>query len=135
MTKETDKPKFHPKWMQVMYILNVIFAGLGGVSGLANLPKSAITIPSAEPFLSGVAYSVWLTIAILSIAGLRSPLKFAPVLIFGMTYKTIWELAIVLPNLMSGGALPQGVIFNGVAWIFIIIGYAIAVPWKYIFAK
>jgi hypothetical protein len=135
LTTETVNVKYHPKWMQVMFILNIIFAGFAGVAGLLKLPNTPMSIPSTEPFLSGVAYSVWLGIAILSIAGLRSPLKFAPVLIFGMTYKTIWELGVVLPNLISGVALPQGVMLNGVAWIFIIVGYAVAVPWKYIFAK
>ena len=118
-----------------MYALTFIAAGIAGVSGLTNSFKSALSIPSAEPFLSGVAYSMWLTLAILSIAGLRSPLKYTPVLMFGMTYKTVWLLAVVVPNLMSGVALPQSVIFNGVSWIFVIIGYAIAIPWKHVFAK
>jgi hypothetical protein len=137
LTAETGKIAYHPRWMQFMYALVIAVAGFAGLSGLVAPEWLHVfqSVPIQEPFIAGVAYSMWFALAIWSIAGLRSPLKYTPVLLLVMTYKTVWLLAVVVPHAVSGEALSSSVIFNGVGWIFVIIGCAIAIPWKYVFAK
>jgi len=68
------------------------------------------------------------------ILGLRSPLKFVPVLLLQLSYKTIWFIGVVLPLWITahfpGYAIPTVIIFAT-----FIVGDLIAIPFSYVFAK
>ena len=136
MTAETDKIKFHPNWMRFMYAVTAVAAGIFGIGFLAapDSMLSTMGYPAQEPVIAGVLYSLWLAIGIWSIAGLRSPLKFTPVLLLAMTYKTVWIIAIVIPRAIAG-TLPSFAMVTAVQWVLFIVGYLIVIPWRYLFAK
>jgi hypothetical protein len=81
-----------------------------------------------------VTGSVYLSSALLSILGLRSPLKFVPVLLLQLTYKTIWFVGVIIPILIAG-KLPTYAILLAVIWATYIIGDVIAIPFGYVFRK
>ena len=75
-----------------------------------------------------------LGIAILSIAGFRSPLKFSPILLLQAIVKIIWFMGILIPAMIAG---PLSTFAIELAAMFIpyIIGDLIVIPYKYIFKK
>ena len=111
----------------------------GGSSGLALLlapsaASSLLNLPAQEPIIGGVVYSVWLACGILCISGLRSPLKFSPILLLDVAYKAIWLVAVVLPR-EAGGQLPAFAVIMSILYLTIIIGDLVAIPWRYLLAK
>ena len=71
---------------------------------------------------------------ILSIFGLRSPLKFVPILVMQLCYKSIWFIGVVLPLLVAG-KFPLYAVLNVVFMGSYIIGDLIAIPFPYVFSK
>jgi len=90
--------------------------------------------PSQDPIVFGVFGSVYLSFALLSILGLRSPLKFSPVLLLQLSYKVIWFIGVVLP-LLATGNLPSYALVYVVIFASYIVGDVIAIPFSYIFAR
>jgi hypothetical protein len=133
---ENVKIKVHPNWLRFMYAYTIV---IGGVFGLAFLimPSTASSLmgfPEEEPIMAGLASSVGVAFAILSIAGLRSPLKFSPVLLLQLTYKAIWFIAVIIPKL-AVGQLPSYAIMSSVLYATFVIGDLIAIPFRHLLAK
>ncbi len=119
-----------------MYVYTIV--GAGGI-GLAFLiaPSTMLSLlmfPAEEPILAGIAYSVWLAFGILSAIGLRSPLKFAPVLLLQLTYKVIWFVAVIIPQLLLGPLPLFATVLSGIYATYV-IGDIIVIPWQHLFAK
>jgi hypothetical protein len=133
--------KYYSRVLQAVYLVLVIYVGVFAIWLLFD-PKSALSftgfpssgIPYPASLVAGVAYSQWLTIALLSILGLRSPIKYSPVLLFVMTYKTVWMLALALPKAISGNLISWGQT-TAIEWLVIVVVVALIMPWKYIFEK
>jgi hypothetical protein len=128
--------KVHYNWLRIMYACTIVVAGVTGLLYLIS-PSTYMSLtgfPSEEPIFAGVAASVWVAFALLSILGLWSPLKFVPVLLLGLTYKSIWFIAIIIPRAISG-TLPSYAIPMSIIFAAFIIGELIAIPFNYIFAK
>jgi len=123
-------------WLKGMYIYTIVGAGgFGlGIIIMPELMRSLFGGPSQDPIVSGVCGSAYLSFALLSILGLRSPLKFAPILLLQLSYKVVWFIGVILPILFAGKfptyALPYVLIFATY-----IIGDLIAIPFSYVFAK
>ena len=123
-------------WLKAMYIYTIIGAGGFGL-GIIIMPdvmRSIFGFPSQDPIVFGVTGSVYLSFALLSVLGLRSPLKFAPVLLLQLSYKVVWFLGVILP-LLLGGKFPAYAMLYVVIFATYIIGDLIAIPFQYIFAK
>ena len=136
MSVESENVSFHPNWLRVMYALNIFLTG-GLAIFLIVAPDTAASVfssPPQEPLLSGYASSYMLGIAILSIAGFRSPLKFSPLLFMQAIIKIIWFVGILIPALVAG-PLSTFAITLAVTFIPYIIGDLIVVPYKYILKK
>jgi hypothetical protein len=128
--------KVHPNWLRFMYAYTL---ATGGSSGLALLlapsaASSLLNLPVQEPIIGGIAYSVWLACGILCIFGLRSPVKFSPILLFDVAYKAIWLVAVVVPR-EALGQLPSFAVTMTILYLTIIIGDLVAIPWRYLLAK
>jgi hypothetical protein len=119
-----------------MYIYTIVVAGLFGL-GIIVIPetiKSTFTWPVEEPVAFGIIGSVYLAFGLLSILGLRSPLKFLPVLLLQLCYKSIWFIGVVLPLLVTAH-FPSYAIPTVIIFVTFIIGDLIAIPFSYVFAK
>ncbi len=132
MSKEI---KVRWRWLKGMYIYTIVGAGVFGL-GILLVPgtiRSLLGGPPAEPLTFGITGSVYVAFALLSVLGLQSPLKFSPILLLQLGYKSIWFIAVVLPMLVAG-RLPTYGVLPIVIYATYIIGDLIAVPFAYIFA-
>lgn len=123
-------------WLKGMYIYTIISVGLLGL-GMIIMPekiKSLLSWPVDEPIAFGIMGSVYLAFGLLSILGIRSPLKFVSVLLLQLFYKLILFIGVLLPLLFTNKfpsfAIPMSIIFATY-----IIGDFIAIPFSYIFTK
>jgi len=101
---------------------------------MAESMRSIFGWPSQDPIVFGVVGSVYLSFALLSILGLRSPLKFAPLLLMQLCYKSIWFLGVLLPLLMTGHFPAYGITMV-IIFATYIIGDLIAIPFAYLLSK
>jgi hypothetical protein len=123
-------------WLKGMYIYTIIGAGgLGlGIIIIPDVVRSMFGWPAQDPIVLGICGSVYLAFGLLSILGLRSPLKFVPVLLLQLTYKLVWFIGVILPLLLEGKFPPYAVVYV-VIFATYIIGDLIAIPFSYVFAK
>ena len=123
-------------WLKFMYWYTIIGAGSFGLA-MILLPETIRTLfrwPAQDPIVYGVTASVWMAFGILSIFGLRSPLKFLPILVMQLCYKSIWFIGVVFPLLVSGKFPLYAILHVGVMGSYI-IGDLIAIPFPYVFSK
>jgi hypothetical protein len=123
-------------WLKFMYIFTIVVAGGFGLGVIfcPNVITSMHRIPKQDPILFGIVGGVYVAFGILSILGLRSPLKFVPILLLQLCYKVIWFIGVILPLLFAEPFPMHGISFVVLFAIFI-IGDLIAIPFSYIFAK
>ena len=123
-------------WLKGMYVYTIIGSGGFGLGAIAipNVMESVFNWPNQDPIVLGVTGSVNLAFAILSMLGLRSPLKFVPVLLLQLCYKVVWFIGVVLPLLVAG-EFPRYAIVHVAIFATYIIGDLIAIPFSYVFAK
>lgn len=123
-------------WLKGMYIYTIVGAGgFGlGVILMPDVMRSVFGWPSQDPIVFGVFGSVYIAFALLSIFGLRSPLKFVPVLLLQLSYKVVWFIGVLFP-ILFGGKFPTYAILHVVVFATYIIGDLIAIPFSYVFAK
>jgi hypothetical protein len=123
-------------WLKGMYIYTI--AGAGGFGlGIIVMPEVMRSIfgwPGQDPIVLGVMGSAWLSFGLISILGLRSPLKFAPILLLQLCYKVVWLIGVILPILISGTFPAYGILYV-VIFATYIIGDLIAIPFSHVFAK
>ncbi|MCG7848818.1 MAG: hypothetical protein MIO93_06515 [ANME-2 cluster archaeon] len=132
----TEDIKVRMNWLKAMYIYTIFGAGGFGL-GMIVFPEVIKTMfgwPVAEPIILGIVGSVYVAFGILSIFGLRSPLKFVPVLLLQLCYKSIWFIGVILPLLISA-QFPSYAIIIAIIFATYIIGDIIAIPFSYVFAK
>lgn len=123
-------------WLKLMYVYTIIGGGGGGLAIIfaPGFVKSVTGWPGHSWLLFGLAGSVFLAFGITSVFALRSPLKFAPVLVLQLLYKSIWLVGALLPQLVRGHA-PTYAIITAVVFLTYIIGDLIAIPFSVVFAK
>lgn len=122
-------------WLKFMYFYTAIGAGGFGLGMLfaPRMLQSAFAFPSQDPVVFGLAGSVYTAFGLIAILGITSPLKFLPILLLQLLYKSIWLLAVILPLLLSG-QLPCHAILLLVIFSTYILGDLIAIPFPYLFS-
>ncbi|MGB9939077.1 hypothetical protein [Methanosarcina sp.] len=123
-------------WLKFMYFYTVVSAGLLGL-GVVIAPDFVISMmgwPSQDPIVFGVFGSLYIAFGLVSILGLRAPLKFVPVLLLQLTYKIVWFLGVASPLVMKGQFPTHGYLFAAI-FVTYLIGDLIAIPFSYVFGK
>jgi hypothetical protein len=82
------------------------------------------------PRMEGVVTALLSALGLLWIIGIFSPLRMLPLLLFEITWKVIWVLAVALPN-WRGGTLDEGLAETLFAVSFA-IPLVFIVPWRYV---
>ena len=133
MSKET---KVRWSWLKAMYIYTIIVAGgFGlGIIFVPNLIASIFRMPTQDPITMGILGSIYIASAALALLGLRSPLKFVPILLLQLVYKVVWFIGIILPVLIAA-KFPAYAISFVIVFATFIIGDLIAIPFSYVFKK
>jgi hypothetical protein len=103
LTRKIDEIKVHPKWLQFMFAVNIFLTGGFALAMLIGGQPfyDSFGFPIEEPILTGYVPSYLLALAIMSILGIRSPVKFAPVLLLQATGKIVWFLRRLLERAKS----------------------------------
>jgi len=130
------QPPIRWGWLRFLYAYTI--AGAGG-TGLAmvlfpGFVPSLFGMPEQDPFIYGVAGSVWLAFGLLSLLGLRAPVRFLPVLLMQLCYKTIWLAGVVLPLLVRGHFPVYGAVFTAVMASYVVLDL-IAIPFPLLWGK
>ena len=113
-----------------LYILRatylLIAVGLGSV-----IWPGIINPPADLGHMQGVARALLGAVSLLALLGIRYPLQMLPLLVFELTWKTIWVVAIGLP-LWSAGALDvdnQGTLVDCLVGLVL---FPLVIPWGYV---
>ena len=123
-------------WLKFMYIYTAAFASVCGL-GMIVAPdavRSIFKLPAQEPIAFGIVGSVYLAFGLLSLLGLQAPLKFVPLLLLQLCYKSIWFLGVILP-LCVRGQLPLYAMPMAVLFATYIVGDLIAIPFSYVLSE
>jgi hypothetical protein len=122
--------------LRFMYGYTIVGAGAFGLAILAmpERMRGAFRWPGDEPIALSIVASVYLAFGILSVFGLRDPLKFVPVLLLQLCYKLVWFVGAVVPLLVSG-RFPGYAVLTAVIFLSYIIGDLIAIPFSYVFVS
>jgi hypothetical protein len=122
-------------WLKVMYIWTIVIGGAFGLlMVLAPDTAHAMFNDPCDPATYGMLGSAFMAFGLVSVLGLRAPLRFVPVLFFQLIYKAIWFIGVVLP-LGITGKLTADIMFSVVIFGLTIVGDLIAIPFAYIWAK
>jgi hypothetical protein len=108
----------NPQWLLPAYIANILilapvcYAMVAG-SGVAGVFEGKVAESAGLRLMVG---SLWLAILLASLAGLRWPAFFAPVVLIQIVYKATWLAAFVLPLWQAGQPIPGGItaVFVGI---------------------
>jgi hypothetical protein len=122
--------------LKFMYIYTAAVAGVCGL-GMIVVPDTFCSVfswPDPEPIVFGIVGSVYLAFGLLSLLGLQAPLKFVPVLLLQLCYKSIWFVGVVLP-LCVKGQFPRYALLMVIIFASYVIGDLIAIPFGYVFSK
>ena len=114
--------------LRLMYAPTIVIAGSLGIGMLA---ASDVTLwvfgVDCPPILSGLIGSIFLAFALMSVLGLRDPMKFAPLLFMQLLYKSAWLCFVALPLLITG-RISADVIPVIAVFVAAVIGDLIAIP-------
>jgi hypothetical protein len=119
-------------FLKLIYAANILGAGNVGIRCLF-FPRNAATTVFSDTVQPSHAMQIlgafWLTVAILSIAGLFNPIIFSPLLLVQLVYKVSWLSVVVVPSFISGrtDTLPKSVVIFFIIWVVIL---PFAIPWK-----
>jgi hypothetical protein len=112
----------NPQWLLPAYVLNILilvpvcYAMFLG-SGVAGVFEGKVQDSAGLRLLVG---SLWLAILLASVAGLRWPGFFAPVLPIQIIYKATWLVVFILPSWLNGQLFPGGI---SAVFLAIVLGY------------
>lgn len=118
-----DVSLFRLYLLRALYLANFIMLGAAVWPGI--LKRNAWQNP-----LEGVGVAAWGALSLLSIIGVRYPLRMLPLFFVQFTYKIIWVVAVALPRISTGAP----------TWYMkpMLIGAIIEpllMPWGYIVAQ
>lgn len=113
-----------------LYILRFLFAVLAFAQSAIQLP---LFVHHAHwTVTSGAVHSFLLALALLSFVGIRYPLRMLPLMIYELTWKSIWLLGVALPAWLAGQFdRDMQSSFYEIAPIVVLFPL---MPWRYIWA-
>ena len=117
----------------IPYIANIVIlipVALGSLTGL--LPISAGHFPESAGWRT-ITGSLWTAILACSVAGLFSPVIFAPILFLQVIYKSVWIIFYVLPRLKTEQSRKEIHWGITISFLLIVILYPFVIPWCALF--
>lgn len=112
MAQEFDRKNIHFGWIRWLYVCTA-FMGIstGLIILLApdrfarNIIGVPYTLPSQDRVVFGLVGGFWLAMGVMAVLGLRAPLRFLPIFLVQLVYKTSWYLFVFAP-LVAAGEFP-----------------------------
>ncbi len=116
-----------------IYLLRLAYLILSVGLGIMMWP-GILNPPMDLPHINTAARSLLGAITLLSLLGIRYPLKMIPLLLFEMLWKFIWLLAFALPR-WSAGTMDPIMTDELYSYILTVIILGLILPWTYIFKE
>lgn len=117
-----------PLWR--LYVLRALYAILAASEGFIQV--SAFLHHPHWTQASAAAHSFTLALALMSIVGIRYPLRMLPLLVYEILWKMIWLLGVALPLWLANQVdADTSKAFFEIAPVIILIPL---IPWGYIFS-
>ncbi len=120
----------HLYLLRAAYLLLVVGLGTSVWPALIHHETWPLTL---SPW-RGVGTSLIAALPILAIFGLRYPLKMLPLLIYEVTWKTIWLIAVALPVWLNHGPV-DGDLAATIQACLMILPFYLIIPWRYVLAN
>lgn len=118
--------------LRIMYGAAVIGAGaVGAMTLFAPVAAERYIFADAtevDIFLR-VLGAVWLATGVVAIGGLADPLRYLPVLLIQLLYKTAWLVLAAFPALASGSS-SRGLVFLTVLFIVWVLALILVIPFR-----
>jgi hypothetical protein len=104
LTQETEKLKLHPNRIRIMFVVGIVLDGALGLALLIAPVKmfSLLGFPSEELIWAGAGSSISAAVGILFAVGLRSPLKYSPLLLLQLLAWVLYYPAVIIPKIVTG---------------------------------
>jgi hypothetical protein len=83
------------------------------------------------PLAGGVKSCMLVAFSLLALVGLRYPLQMLPILLWELSWKTIWLLAIAAPLWLSG-RMDEGTQGTAIECSLVVL-VALVIPWRFVF--
>ena len=141
MTQAVNRKAIPLGWIRLLYALTA-FMGLttGLIILLApqrfarNIIGIPYTLPAQDRVVFGLVGGFWFAMGVLALLGLRAPLRFLPIFLVQLIYKTSWYLFVFLPLFIAGDFPVYGwaTAFINALWISLDLK---AIPFAYLFSK
>ena len=113
-----------------LYVLRAMYALIAFAMGLMIWP--AILTGSGDwALMPGVVKCMMGALTLLALLGIRYPLKMLPLLFWELSWKTIWLIAVALPQYSSGG-LDVETAEMAIEVGFVLLVY-LAIPWRHVY--
>ena len=122
-----DVSLVHLYLLRFGYLLLVVGLGTSVWPALLHHQPWALTL---SPW-NGVGTSLIAALPVLSLVGLRYPLKMLPLLFFEITWKAIWLIAVALPLWTSHSPIPADVQQTIQACLMVVL-FPFLIPWRYV---
>lgn len=126
-TDTSQVPKLRLHIMRGLFFLNFISLAFDNWA-MILFPKQQLDT------LTGVTISFWAAFSLLNLMGIRFPLKFIPILLLQLFYKSAWIVGIYLPA-HKNDVLNEDL--TSFFWICIagISLNLLIIPWKYVYQE
>ena len=115
-----------------LYVLRAMYLFI--VVGLGVYLWPGVIVDHAHwELMEGQASSMLAAFSLMCVVGLRFPLQMLPVLLWEVTWKTLWLALVALPQWLAGH-VDEAIKPTIFACSLVVLVYA-AIPWRYVFAR
>jgi hypothetical protein len=122
----TEVSTFRLNAMRAMYLLIAVAMG--------SIIWPRLISHETWGHMEGVAYAMLGALSLVAAIGIRYPLQMLPLLLFELTWKSIWLIAVALPLSRTGqlSADNASTVFDCMVGVVLC---PIVIPWKYVIAN
>lgn len=120
--------------LKTVYVANILIVGWVSAMTLFQPEKARQTVFGGRYAYSKIyklVGSLYLSIVLLSAAGLFVPMQMSPLLLFQLVYKIVWLLAAALPAILRRQSPPK--VMTVVFLVYVAV-LPFVIPWSFIFA-
>ena len=120
-----------PWLLKPLYVYTIAGSGLFGVWLLVapSTFAAAFGLSTPDPYLLGIIGAIYAAFGIVAAIGLRAPVRFAPILVMQLVYKTLWLGLVLLPRLVRGPVSLLGWIFTLIFASYVVLDI-LALPFR-----
>ncbi|MEM7077583.1 MAG: hypothetical protein AAF513_03040 [Pseudomonadota bacterium] len=121
--------------LRIMYGCAILGAGIVGLVTLFAPSLAAryvfLGATNVDIYIR-ILGALWLSLGAVSILGLISPIRFIPILVVQLVYKSLWLLVAAYPALLAGSREVGLIFFAGLfsAWVFALL---LMIPFTLVF--